>query len=247
MRILISSILYDSDYFRIEKDIRQVRIPKHFVELGYNWAHHDFESINYSYDADELETLTVEVFMLFVKKGKRKRCRFFKTLEDLLIVLNKDYRLYIPESEIEQCMRISASGLKNNNDMKTENYISYEQSVKLKELGYDEPCNAFYAVEPNGVPDLYVSPIDCVNREVSGRDVAAPHVWDVLRWLREEHDLHIEPDFVYKGNYDTYVKSSKRNIYRPIPARFKSYDDAIAAGLDAALGMLTKEKGNETE
>mgnify|MGYP001037496187 FL=1 len=241
MRILISSILYDSDYFRIEKDVRQVRIPKHFVELGYNWAHHDFET----YDADELETLTVEVFMLFVKKGKRKRCRFFKTLNDLLIVLKKDYRLYVPESEIEQCMRISASGLKNNNDMKTENHVSYEQAVKLKELGFSEPCRAFYWTADGQFKEtdqkVHANNPNCTTM------VAAPHVWDVMRWLREVHDIHIEPDFVYKGNYDTYVKSGKRNIYRPIPARFKSYDDAVSAGLDAALGMLTKEKGNETE
>jgi hypothetical protein len=61
-------------------------------------------------------------------------------------------------------------------------FVSYEQAVALKELGFDEECLKYYLQE-NGewvVSDDYDG----------GHFVTAPLKQQVFRWFREKHDLH---------------------------------------------------------
>ena len=71
-------------------------------------------------------------------------------------------------------------------------FIPYEQALELKELGFDEPCMAFY--EPNnkevmvvGVPQRYNDPL-----LLRLKDFCAPLYQQVFRWFREKHNLHSE-------------------------------------------------------
>jgi hypothetical protein len=72
--------------------------------------------------------------------------------------------------------------------MKNE-FIPYEQSVKLKELGFDEPCIAFYEpgnkqVQVVGVEQRYNNP-ELLRME----DFCAPLYQQAFRWFREKHGL----------------------------------------------------------
>jgi hypothetical protein len=72
--------------------------------------------------------------------------------------------------------------------MKNE-FIPYEQSVKLKELGFDEPCIAFYEpgnkqVQVVGVEQRYNNP-ELLRME----DFCAPTFSQAFRWFREKHGL----------------------------------------------------------
>ncbi len=131
--------------------------------------------------------------------------------------------------------------------MKTENHVSYEQAIKLKELGYDEQCRAFYWTADGQLKEtdqkVHANNPNCTTM------VAAPHVWDVMRWLREKQKLHIQVRVngirsmfwfeIWELKSNGYV-----SVHNPLHDTFES---ALSAGIDKALELLIKEKGNETE
>jgi hypothetical protein len=72
--------------------------------------------------------------------------------------------------------------------MKNE-FIPYEQALELKELGFDEPCIAFYEpgnkqVQVVGVEQRYNNP-ELLRME----DFCAPLYQQAFRWFREKHGL----------------------------------------------------------
>lgn len=72
-------------------------------------------------------------------------------------------------------------------------FVSYEQAVALKELGFDEECLKYYLQE-NGkwvVSDDYDG----------GHFVTAPLKQQVFRWFREKYDAHINPTLIMPNAY----------------------------------------------
>jgi hypothetical protein len=68
-------------------------------------------------------------------------------------------------------------------------FIPYEQALELKELGFDEPCMAFYEpgnkeVKVVGVNQRYNDP-----SLLTVTDFCAPLYQQAFRWFREKHDL----------------------------------------------------------
>ena len=66
-------------------------------------------------------------------------------------------------------------------------FVPYELALKLKELGFDEPCfgmyckGRFHRLYPNSYKDV---PEDFY------REVDAPTFSQAFRWFREKHNLH---------------------------------------------------------
>jgi hypothetical protein len=66
-------------------------------------------------------------------------------------------------------------------------FIPYEQSLELKELGFDEPCFGWYSnmdgnVFRQGYCETYLGIENCAK---------APTFSQAFRWFRENHDLRI--------------------------------------------------------
>jgi hypothetical protein len=69
-------------------------------------------------------------------------------------------------------------------------FVSYEQSLELKELGFDEPCFGWY-------DGKYTSSINqdyCKNSEkwLNTIHCAAPLYQQAFRWFREKYSTHVE-------------------------------------------------------
>jgi hypothetical protein len=69
-------------------------------------------------------------------------------------------------------------------------FIPYAEALELKELGFDEPCMAFY--EPNnkevmvvGVPQRYNDP-----SLLRLKDFCAPLYQQAFRWFRDKYNLN---------------------------------------------------------
>jgi len=65
-------------------------------------------------------------------------------------------------------------------------FISYEEALELKELGYDEPCIAFYELDNKqvqvvGVEQRYNNP-----ELLRMKDFCAPLYQQAFRWFREK-------------------------------------------------------------
>ena len=144
-------------------------------------------------------------------------------------------------------------------------FIFKDLATKLKEKGFDRPCYGFYD-EENKLR-LYLitngNLSDCLKY---GEDsyINAPTIQQVLKWLREEKDIHIESDICFRytsehkkdknGTYSGYMNVSKpfwsflirkiKNgncVYDNTTAsnnEYQSYEDACIAGIEYVINNL---------
>ena len=128
-------------------------------------------------------------------------------------------------------------------------FIPYEQALALKELGFDEPCLAYYQ-KSAVIGDATILPIQIRNKasnfnnnEYSKMGVpfcSAPLYQQAFRWFREKYGLKHDIDddnvgtkFYYKirsytdkfDNYDDIIKSM-REEKDWAKIEFKTYEEA---------------------
>ena len=69
-------------------------------------------------------------------------------------------------------------------------FISYEQALALKELGFDEPCFAFYTPEKQ----LIIARGDILQSSVENAP-STPTYSQAFRWFREKYGLWFRADY----------------------------------------------------
>ena len=128
--------------------------------------------------------------------------------------------------------------------MNNEDYCSYELSKALKACGFDEPCIAQWACEPNGKPMLVGSTAFVFsNAQLKGRDVTAPLLFHAQKWLREKgiavsvQANEIQGELWYSADIIT-----TKGINELVDGGFDymRYEAALSAGLSAALELIKK-------
>jgi hypothetical protein len=86
-------------------------------------------------------------------------------------------------------------------------FVPYKQALALKELGFDEPCFAFFQVEYTELLPTMVDDDEeyrltgyrtCSNLEIPKHYTSAPTFSQAFRWFRDNHDLHVQ---IRKENY----------------------------------------------
>ena len=81
-------------------------------------------------------------------------------------------------------------------------FVTYEQALALKELGFDEPCLGYWRNEdlPNPLTLGQYTTKEDMEYEISGQDeyhnfkniiALAPTYSAAFRWFREKHGLHV--------------------------------------------------------
>jgi hypothetical protein len=127
-------------------------------------------------------------------------------------------------------------------------FVTYEQALTLKKLGFDEMCFGFYR---NPIVEL----MRCRNSEpwMGNSVVSAPLKQQVLRWFREKYDLHfysyqikLYPD----GDYPTKIWHGKINDEFVntenglAKSHFYSYKEAENACIDKLI-EICKQQNND--
>jgi hypothetical protein len=102
-------------------------------------------------------------------------------------------------------------------------FTPYEQALALKELGFNEPCFAFYS-KIYGL--MTTSPTNKVN-EFAG-EVILPLYQQAFRWFREKYNLD---NWVYcsdenKGYFAIIVSHRKLVLYNEIKNTYKEAEQA---------------------
>lgn len=123
-----------------------------------------------------------------------------------------------------------------------EDYCDYKLSLALKECGFDEPCIAQWACEPDGKPILLGSTAFVFsNAELKGRDVTAPLLFHAQKWLREIWRIHVYPtlESVNEAVYDCKVVYLRKEAYR-LNKRYSNYNQALSEGIKSALKLIKK-------
>lgn len=125
-----------------------------------------------------------------------------------------------------------------------ENFLNYEQSLALKELGFDEPCLYRYCTVTeweNPTGEILFQNQDC---KLSDKYLTkAPLKQQAFRWFREKYDLysHIRESLGFDKTLEfvTQINGSYVNHGiedKPIN-RFETYEEAENACIDKLLDI----------
>ena len=138
-------------------------------------------------------------------------------------------------------------------------YCDYDTCVALKELGYDQPSIAFYpcqdiivdCVDSNG--ELYeaeyykgnlalYSSLNNKNHDIN--KVQAPLLYEAQKWLRENHNLHVEVGYNPVLCWYVYRVWEHQDEIAEGEA-FPSYEEALSTAIYMAVEYLKgKSNGN---
>lgn len=142
--------------------------------------------------------------------------------------------------------------------MSKEDFVSFSQALKLKELGFDYAVREFFSDHGNQKEHRWLS----VNRDGScyhgsgypfvkndnddNTMIARPTLDVSCKWLRSK-DILIHPFLRSNTKYSVQVwKISSYDILETLRGEFDTYEQAQSAGIDVALVLLERERNLET-
>lgn len=131
-------------------------------------------------------------------------------------------------------------------------FVTYEQALALKELGFDEPCFGSWEIEKMDKP-TYTHSISqmYVNSTHPMSKISAPLKQQAFKWFREKHNLHsyILSDnddidwyinYNYRINhYSSYGLGVKNNLY--LFNNFKTYEEAENACINRLIELCKRD------
>lgn len=128
--------------------------------------------------------------------------------------------------------------------MEKTDFCSYELSKRLKDCGFDEPCIAQWACEPDGKPILLGSTAFVFsNAELKGRDVTAPLLFHAQKWLREKKGFFVEVTSEALHDWDYFILELDEDVNAGLARGkeiYESYEQALSAGISASLQLIEK-------
>lgn len=132
-----------------------------------------------------------------------------------------------------------------------EDYVTYDQAIKLRELRFDGCCNHCYYIDSKkfaafewidhdgdvSADDLYTD--NCPPGFITDY-ITAPLLSQVQKWLRDEKNLVISVGF--DGNYYWYMNNPDGTIIdgEAESITYDNYEKALSASIDKAIELLTK-------
>ena len=126
--------------------------------------------------------------------------------------------------------------------MKNE-FVKYEQALELKELGFDEPCLAFYSPKEELHP-VFQEPSKgpYFNNGSFIETLRAPLYQQTFRWFREKYGLFGTVD--KKDGIRFYKVVDENENLMGVDTSFKTYEEAESACLDKLIEIV-KNKQDE--
>ena len=122
-------------------------------------------------------------------------------------------------------------------------FIPYEQALALKELGFDEPCMAFYELNNRevmvvGVNQRYNDP-----SLLTITDFCAPLYQQAFRWFREKYRLGGKPEYFLNDWYCFIINDMKgEDNSRRLFTEFPSYEEAELECLKKLIQIVKERK-----
>ncbi len=146
-------------------------------------------------------------------------------------------------------------------------FAPYEPSLALKELGFDEPCFAWYAETKNLQisPDVYKkwTSKPCNNSNIiivfNSDCVTAPTFSQAFRWFREKYNIRqnimdfIDDEIGIEWDYEIAIIGTdldERGNYKPLvdystddeTRKFKTYEEAELACLKELIEIVKQKQ-----
>ena len=118
-----------------------------------------------------------------------------------------------------------------------EDYVSFEIAKLLKEKGFEGRMHTFYTEEGTEMESAYVVPSNFF-------PIYRPTLQMAMKWLREVHNLHIQPEITAwprKGYFvEIYLYKNRHNNFEKVPfvEHKESYEEACEIAIKYCLENL---------
>jgi hypothetical protein len=129
----------------------------------------------------------------------------------------------------------------------TKEFVPFELAVKLKQIGFDEPCFGYYLQNKR-----FISYEERKSMPKQTKDaISAPLFQQAFRWFREKYNLHsligIYPNTKeWYSSYQDLNWSGKEtldfNKTEDRSIRFKTYEEAELACLDKLIELVESKQ-----
>lgn len=129
-----------------------------------------------------------------------------------------------------------------------EDFVTYEQAVKLKELGFKYPCNHYYSLEGGLLYEETENDQTNYTHCNTKYLISAPTLAQVQKWLREIKDISVTVRILSIDNdgitYCADVFKINReekclNLIRGVQSN--SYEDTLSLGIAKGLDFLDEK------
>jgi len=125
-------------------------------------------------------------------------------------------------------------------------FVPYEQALALKELGFDEPCIAYY--ENNGKNSLLVTDsVNFTNTDLKVEGISSPLYQQAFRWFREKHgyyvDLFVDDDKTFGFMISYFVEIGRAD--KPIQRKYNTYEEAELQCLKKLIEIVKSQKTSD--
>jgi hypothetical protein len=124
-------------------------------------------------------------------------------------------------------------------------FVSYEIALKLKELGYNEPCLTYYYELTSNLRTHLA--IDVRNAwTYSGNKklgfTLAPLYQQAFKWIREKHNIDISINTIYSKYNENTIKQysgviDTKTMYTNV-GFYDNYEEAQLAGLQKMIEII---------
>jgi hypothetical protein len=121
-------------------------------------------------------------------------------------------------------------------------FVTYEQALALKELGFDEKCFKYW------VGEIHEKSIEFVldSEKLNDDELFAPLKQQVFRWFRENYNKNSFIELVYqdglKYDYVLYVDKKKEECENYGDGPFNTYEEAENACIDKLIEIVKESK-----
>ena len=118
-------------------------------------------------------------------------------------------------------------------------FVPYELSLGLKELGFDEPCFGRYDGKGKNKGKIWYEMPNSGQDSIPVGDVSAPTFSQAFRWFREKYGLHQVVLADVNGKYDIIVGE---RISGSCLGQYETYEQAELECLKKLIEIVKSQK-----
>ena len=128
-------------------------------------------------------------------------------------------------------------------------HVTFEIAKKLKEKGFNIPSYFYYRTDDKFLHNAVVGKPLVYNDKIDDEVIIAPTTTQVLKWLRKEKKISIEPGihcslkwvcgiYGFNDGIDDFTPYSNDVINDTVCILYDSYEQAALAGIEYVLDNL---------
>ena len=121
-------------------------------------------------------------------------------------------------------------------------FVTYELALKMKQLGFDEPCLGFYNKEDR--PNLGYCTNSFQDDTTLEIKCTAPTFSQAFRWFREEYQLHSTITSISQESWQWHITKPGESLGKLYDEDFYTYEEAELACLEKLIEIVEQKNEN---